>query len=73
VLVEVVVATYLRVLQLVKNFLGILADWSHYIAHELIFVTQDFLEDLFHVSLNCEKISLDASPIKYWEAATVSE
>jgi hypothetical protein len=39
----VVVTTNLRVLKLVQNFLGVLADRGHYIPHELIFVSQNFL------------------------------
>ena len=73
VLLEVVVTTNLRVLKLVQNFLGVLADRGHYIPHELIFVSQNFLENFFNVSLNSEKICLDASPIKDRETATVSQ
>jgi hypothetical protein len=73
VLLEVVVAADLRVLQLVQYFLRVLADGGHYIAHELLFVSQNFLEDFFNVSLNGEEICLDASPIKDREAATVSQ
>jgi hypothetical protein len=73
VLFEVVVTADLRVLQLVQYFLGVLADGGHYIAHELLFVSQNFLEDFFNVSLNGEEICLDASPIKDREAATVSQ
>jgi hypothetical protein len=69
----VVVAADLRVLQLVQYFLRVLADGGHYIAHELFFVSQNLLEDFFNISLDGEKICLDASPIKDREAATVSQ
>jgi hypothetical protein len=72
-LLEVFVTTDLRILQLVQDFLGVLADGRHDIAHELALVCQDLLEDLFHVSLDSEQICLDASPVKDREAATVPQ
>ena len=73
VLLEVVVTADLRVLQLVQYFLGVLADGGHYIAHELLFVSQHLLEDFLNISLDGEEICLDTSPIKDREAATVSQ